>query len=71
MARDWQDLFITADGAAEPGAASKEPAEEERRGFFGRLRNNLSKTRQALASELQSTLFDQLDADTWERLEGR
>ena len=68
MARDWQDLFITADGAVEQGAA-EEPAEDERRGFFRRLRENLSKTRQALASEVQSTLFDQLDAETWERLE--
>ncbi|MDX6643130.1 MAG: fused signal recognition particle receptor [Solirubrobacteraceae bacterium] len=70
MARDWEDLFITADGVGDPGdGKSSEVAEEQRRGWLHRLRENLSKTRQALASEVQSTLFDQLDAETWERLE--
>ncbi|HWT93129.1 MAG TPA: signal recognition particle-docking protein FtsY [Solirubrobacteraceae bacterium] len=69
MARDWQDLFIT--DRALPGAAD-EPAEEQgkrRRGFFKRLRENMSKTRQALAAEVQATLFENLDDETWERLE--
>ena len=34
-----------------------------------RLRENLSKTRQALGSEIQATLFSTLDEHTWERLE--
>src|SRR5581483_7873339 len=42
---------------------------ERRRGLFGRLRDNLSKTRQALAAEVQATLFENLDAESWERLE--
>ena len=29
----------------------------------------MSKTRQALGSEIQATLFGTLDAETWERLE--
>ncbi len=29
----------------------------------------MSKTRQALGSEIQATLFGALDAETWERLE--
>jgi fused signal recognition particle receptor len=33
------------------------------------LRENLSKTRQALGSEIQATLFATIDEDTWERLE--
>ena len=68
MARDWQDLFVTN---AEPVAADEaEPArEEERRGFFRRLRENMSKTRQAISAEVSSTLFDELDAETWEHLE--
>ncbi len=68
MARDWQDLFITG---AEPAAATEAgPArEEERRGFFRRLRDNMAKTRQAISAEVSSTLFDQLDAETWEHLE--
>ena len=66
MSRDWSDVFITADGVA-PEAAREEP--ERRRGFFRRLRENLSKTRQALGAEIQATLFDTLDEETWERLE--
>jgi fused signal recognition particle receptor len=71
MARDWTDLFITASGAG--GATATATAEEEperRRGFFRRLRENLSKTRNALAAEVQATLFQgDVDAETWERLE--
>jgi fused signal recognition particle receptor len=68
VARDWQDLFVTG---ADPATADEaEPArEEERRGFLRRLRDNMSKTRQAISAEVSSTLFDQLDAQTWERLE--
>ncbi|HEX3391912.1 MAG TPA: signal recognition particle-docking protein FtsY [Solirubrobacteraceae bacterium] len=33
------------------------------------MRENLSKTRQALGSEIQATLFATIDEDTWERLE--
>jgi fused signal recognition particle receptor len=70
MPRDWTDVFITGDGArvAAPGTAEEEP--ERRRGFLRRLRENLSKTRQALGAELQATLFEgELDSATWERLE--
>jgi fused signal recognition particle receptor len=67
MARDWQDLFVTGDGAV---ATEPEPEQQEkRRGFFRRLRENMSKTRDALATEIQATLFDTLDDETWERLE--
>jgi fused signal recognition particle receptor len=71
MARDWRDLFITGDDApaaspADAGAGGS----ERRRGFFRRLRENLSATRQALGAEIQATLFEgDLDAETWERLE--
>jgi fused signal recognition particle receptor len=68
MARDWQDLFIV-DGAPAP-EADTEPVREERRiGRFRRLRENLRKTRQALTSEIQATLFEDLNDETWERLE--
>jgi len=46
-----------------------EEAVEERRGFFRRLRQNLSKTREALGAELQASVFQTLDDETWERLE--
>lgn len=69
MARDWNELFIT-DGAA-PAPADDEPeTQEKRRGFFKRLRENMAKTRVALAAEVQATLFEgDLDEETWERLE--
>ncbi len=69
MAREWQDLFIV-DGAQAPSAEGTGEASEERRvGRFRRLRESLRKTRQALTSEIQSTLFEDLSDETWERLE--
>jgi fused signal recognition particle receptor len=68
MAHDWTDLFIL-DGAAPAAAVAEEAAPEHRRGFFRRLRENMSKTRAALGAEIQATLFETLDAETWERLE--
>ena len=44
-------------------------AEERRVGRFRRLRESLRKTRQALQSEIQATLFEDLSEETWERLE--
>ena len=66
MARDWSDLFLTA----EPEQGAVEPtAEKKRGGLFRRLRESMSKTRQALGSEIQATLFGVLDEGSWERLE--
>jgi fused signal recognition particle receptor len=68
VARDWYDLFITGNGAAAP--VPEPEREQERRGFFRRLRENMRKTREALQAEVQATLFTgDLDEDTWERLE--
>lgn len=69
MARDWRELFITGDAATAADAPESAEAPEKRRGFFRRLRENMSKTREALATEIQATLFDTLDDETWERLE--
>jgi fused signal recognition particle receptor len=69
VARDWRDLFIV-DGAPPPSESDEAPAtQERRRGMFRRLRENLRKTRQALTSEIQATLFEDLSEETWERLE--
>jgi fused signal recognition particle receptor len=65
--RDWSDLFITA--ARDHAAPASGERGEQRRGLFRRLRENLSKTRQALSGEIQATLFQTLDEHTWERLE--
>ena len=37
--------------------------------MFSRLRENLRKTRQALGAEIQATLFEEVNDETWERLE--
>ncbi len=73
MARDWSDLFIT-DVARPASDADSDPAEaeepERKRGFFRKLRQNLSKTREALGAEIQATLLEgDVDEETWERLE--
>ena len=70
MAREWQDLFIVDGGPAPASTAeSAAPGEERRVGRFRRLRESLRKTRQALTSEIQATLFEDLSDETWERLE--
>ncbi|MBV9213278.1 MAG: signal recognition particle-docking protein FtsY [Actinobacteria bacterium] len=66
MARTWRELFVAGDDRAE--LAEPEP-EEQRRGFFARLRDNMAKSRQALGAELQASVFQTLDDDAWERLE--
>jgi len=73
VARDWSELFITGDsGAAEVGEQESDGGREGKRkrgGLFRRLRESMAKTRQALGSEIQATLFGVLDEHTWERLE--
>jgi fused signal recognition particle receptor len=56
-----------ADEEAEAGATSS--VTSQRSGLFRRLRESMAKTRQALGSEIQATLFGVLDEQTWERLE--
>jgi fused signal recognition particle receptor len=60
---EWEEL-IGRDGAGGPA-----DAEPESGGRFARLRERLSKSRQALRAELSASLFDKIDAETWERLE--
>ncbi len=74
MARDWSDLFITAEARGadlkDGAGAQAESADAPRRGgLIRRLRESMAKTRQALGSEIQATLFGVLDEQTWERLE--
>jgi fused signal recognition particle receptor len=71
MARDWTDLFIldgNPPGDGSPGGESARD-DEPRRGRLRRLRESLRRTRQALTSEIQATLFEDLNDETWERLE--
>jgi fused signal recognition particle receptor len=74
VARDWSELFITGeDDRAEHAAGVDETGtargSRQRGGLFRRLRESMAKTRQALGSEIQATLFGVLDEQTWERLE--
>jgi len=66
MPTTWQDAF---DLGQREVAEREAPSEEERRGVFRRLRESLSKSRQALAEEISASLFDRIDDETWERLE--
>ncbi len=67
MARDWTEVFDLGDREV-PESPADQP-EEKQGGFFKRLRENLGKSRKALQAELSASLFETLDAETWERLE--
>src|SRR5260370_41351169 len=68
MATSWQQIFDL--GSRDVQAAAPEPeAANERGGVFSRLRESLSKSRQALVEEISASLFDRIDEETWERLE--
>jgi fused signal recognition particle receptor len=61
VAHTWAELLGDAESAEE--------AEEERRGFLGRLRESLGKSRRALTEQLAVAAFDPADDASWERLE--
>jgi fused signal recognition particle receptor len=60
VSRTWAELL--GEGAADETA-------EEQAGFFGRLRDSLSKSRRALTQQLAVAAFDPADEESWERLE--
>src|SRR5579862_8502460 len=61
MARSWAEFLGDAEGPYE--------TQETRRGFVGRLRESLSKSRRALTEQLAVAAFDPADESSWERLE--
>ena len=61
MARSWAELLGDASGPDETA--------DEQRGFFGRLRESLAKSRRALTEQLALAAFDPQDDESWERLE--
>jgi len=69
MATTWQEIVDL--GSRSPGAVAtaEEEAPEQRRGVFKRLRESLSKSRQALQEEISASVFDKIDDETWELLE--
>ena len=69
MATGWSDVFVLPEAAQRAGQQA-ETAEGPSRGrFFSRLRDNLSRSRQALTAEVSASFFDRLDAEAFERLE--
>lgn len=68
MPRSWDELVLTDREAPAP-EADGDAGEERRGGFFSRLRESMTKTREALGAEIQQTVFGPLDDETWERLE--
>jgi fused signal recognition particle receptor len=62
MSRTWGELLGDAD-------AAPEQEEQERAGFFGRLRDSLGKSRRALTEQIAAAAFDTTDDEAWERLE--
>jgi fused signal recognition particle receptor len=68
VTRTWHELFVLGDDAPPPPAEADQE-EPKRLGFFRRLRDNMSKTREALGAELQATVFQSLDDEAFEHLE--
>jgi fused signal recognition particle receptor len=68
MATSWQEM-IDLGSRAPANSPATEAEPERRRGVFKRLRESLSKSRQALTEEISASLFDRIDEETWERLE--
>jgi fused signal recognition particle receptor len=69
MATTWQEIVDLGARSASAVATAEEEAPEQRRGVFKRLKESLSKSRQALAEEISASLFDRIDDETWELLE--
>jgi fused signal recognition particle receptor len=60
MARTWSDLL---------GDEARPEDEEERSGWFSRVRDSLGKSRRALTEQIAAAAFDPADDAAWERLE--
>src|SRR4051812_29407734 len=61
MARSWAEFLGDAEGPY--------VTVEAHRGFVGRLRDSLSKSRRALTEQIAIAAFDPADDASWERLE--
>ena len=65
METDWRQAFDLGD-AHHPAPA---PADDDRAGVFGRLRESLTRSRRALGAELGASVSGPIEDETWERLE--
>lgn len=64
MATSWQEAFDLGDREVPQVVLG-----EERAGVFRRLRQGLTRSRQALTAELSSSFTERIDESTWEHLE--
>jgi fused signal recognition particle receptor len=64
--REWSELFVGLDA---DGGSSVAVAEEKKSGWMGRLKDNLSRSRQAMVQQIAVVAFDPADSSTWERIE--
>ena len=64
MATSWQEAFDLGDREIPEVELG-----EERAGVFRRLRQGLTRSRQALTAELSSSFTGRIDESTWEHLE--
>ncbi|HWW66517.1 MAG TPA: signal recognition particle-docking protein FtsY [Solirubrobacterales bacterium] len=69
MPTTWREIFDLGARGDAPPPDGADGGEEERQGVLRRLRASLAKSRQALTEEISASLFDQIDEETWERLE--
>ena len=69
MATSWQEIVDLGERSGTGVTTAEEEAPEARRGVFKRLRESLSKSRQALQEEISASVFDKIDDETWELLE--
>jgi fused signal recognition particle receptor len=72
MPTSWTELIEVGDEVPEPPADAepeRDGSSPRRGGLLRRLRDSLTASREALSAEISSSLFETLDAETWERLE--
>jgi fused signal recognition particle receptor len=66
MSKSWQEAVDTGAPVGETAPAA---GAGERRGAFKRLRESLSRSRQALQAEISASVADRVDAEAFERIE--
>ncbi len=64
---DWHEAFKGLSADLPPAAVEHE--DEERRGLFGRLRDNIGKAGGALREHFRAIMFDAITDELWEQIE--
>ena len=64
MARSWHEVFKGVDeSSGDAAGVTARTQEEEKKGFFGRLKAGMSKSRKSMQQHLSVVMFDRLDAE--------